>query len=177
MRELTIKDRRAFEPWVQHASRADDAWPSGYSKTRRKAAAAAAVAALALAGCSGDTAEPGGSTTPPSAEERERELLADRTRLERASYECSDLGLSETFDDGRSLEAQIGGEDPDELMGGQPLGLLDCLIAEFDAPGSIQQRIEHTRALDGVQTAEWDGLTATWTYHPDAGLWLLIEEP
>jgi hypothetical protein len=27
-----------------------------------------------------------------------------------------------------------------------------------------------TRALDGRQTASWDGIDAAWSYHPDSGM-------
>jgi hypothetical protein len=30
--------------------------------------------------------------------------------------------------------------------------------------------IPTTRALDGMQSAEWGGLAAQWTYHPDTGM-------
>ncbi|WP_269142641.1 hypothetical protein [Georgenia yuyongxinii] len=32
-----------------------------------------------------------------------------------------------------------------------------------------------TRALDGRQTAEWDGVVATWSFHPDDGLDVILE--
>ena len=43
-------------------------------------------------------------------------------------------------------------------------------------PGSdyVTQHIESTRALDGMQTDEWDDMKARWTYHPDDGLSLTL---
>lgn len=40
---------------------------------------------------------------------------------------------------------------------------------------AVMERIQNTRALDGTQTAEGDGVTASWTYHPDDGLQLVVE--
>jgi len=36
--------------------------------------------------------------------------------------------------------------------------------------------MERTRALDGTQSDTWDGLQASWSYHPDSGINLLIEK-
>jgi hypothetical protein len=43
-------------------------------------------------------------------------------------------------------------------------------------PGSIVARLDSTRAMDGVQQATWDSYTATWSYHPDSGIDLIIED-
>lgn len=51
-----------------------------------------------------------------------------------------------------------------------------CVLAELDAPQSIMARMESTRALDGMQTADWSGFEATWTYHPDDGLDLILTQ-
>lgn len=48
--------------------------------------------------------------------------------------------------------------------------MLDCLLETTGAPSAVDSRMGHTRALDGTQDAEWDGWSAFWTYHPDAGL-------
>lgn len=37
-------------------------------------------------------------------------------------------------------------------------------------------QMDSTRALDGMQTAEWDTFEAKWTYHPDDGLDVIITE-
>jgi hypothetical protein len=34
--------------------------------------------------------------------------------------------------------------------------------------------MEKTRALDGRQTASWSFIEASWTYHPDNGLDVII---
>lgn len=36
-------------------------------------------------------------------------------------------------------------------------------------------RIGNTRALDGTLTAEGDHVVASWTYHPDDGLSIVLE--
>ncbi len=49
-----------------------------------------------------------------------------------------------------------------------------CLLSKLDTPDTVASRMDSTRALDGTQTATWDGNTATWTYHPDNGLDIVI---
>lgn len=51
-----------------------------------------------------------------------------------------------------------------------------CMLDELDAPASVQALMESTRALDGRQTDEWDTFTASWTYHPDDGLDVILED-
>lgn len=40
---------------------------------------------------------------------------------------------------------------------------------------AVVGRMENTRALDGTLTADGDGVRASWTYHPDDGLNLVVE--
>ena len=48
-------------------------------------------------------------------------------------------------------------------------------LADLGFPSSIGARIGNTRALDGTLTADGDHCRATWTYHPDDGLKMVIE--
>jgi hypothetical protein len=95
------------------------------------------------------------------------------TRLERVDDLCSDIYGPVLGDEGRSLTVDIEGE---EDPGGQPMEVYDCVAAELGLSDSVMARIGATRALDGMQSAEWGGLLLSWTYHPDDGLWLLVEE-
>lgn len=51
-----------------------------------------------------------------------------------------------------------------------------CMLNELGVPEVTQQKMERTRALDGTQSDTWDGLQASWSYHPDSGINLLIEK-
>ena len=78
----------------------------------------------------------------------------------------------EASDDGKSLTLDtIGTED----FSGNSIEEVSCVLSELNAPDSIFERINHTRALDGMQSGIWDEFTAYWTYHPDDGLFLTIE--
>jgi hypothetical protein len=43
-------------------------------------------------------------------------------------------------------------------------------------PQSVLAQTEQTRALDGMRSAEWGTFGASWTFHPDDGLDLIITE-
>ena len=75
-------------------------------------------------------------------------------------------------DDGRSLYLDGKGEGDNAL----PIETMGCYLVGLDVPDSVIHRMEQTRALDGAQEAEWDGLHATWTFHPDEGLDIVIEQ-
>lgn len=51
-----------------------------------------------------------------------------------------------------------------------------CILADLDAPAAVTARMGDTRALDGMQDAEWGVYHATWTFHPDDGMNLVLTE-
>lgn len=42
-------------------------------------------------------------------------------------------------------------------------------------PESVIQKMTHTRAVDGIQTASFEGLEISWSYHPDNGMEIIYE--
>tara|TARA_R110002051_G_scaffold60546_8_gene110876 strand:- start:16149 stop:16682 length:534 start_codon:yes stop_codon:yes gene_type:complete len=74
-------------------------------------------------------------------------------------------------DSGNSLILDMEGEDdPGQLSYNEMFCVLDAL----DLPDSVEAQMGETRSLDGRQTAEWDGINASWSYHPDDGLDLIL---
>lgn len=110
-----------------------------------------------------------GPGTPGAQESPEPE-----TRLEAAKRECAqrspDVRLG---DEGQSLTISrvLAEENP-----GATWQHLSCVFVKVDIPDAVVSQIEHTRALDGRQQASWDGFEASWTYHPDDGLNLILRE-
>lgn len=45
-----------------------------------------------------------------------------------------------------------------------------CVSARLGLPDRIREQMGATRAIDGIQSAEFDDYRAQWTYHPDDGL-------
>lgn len=80
-------------------------------------------------------------------------------------------GMS-VLDDGRSISMDTEGE---EEISGAPYDDVTCVLGALEAPQSVLERIGTTRALDGRQTGEWDGFSASWGYHPDNGLNIVVE--
>ena len=61
---------------------------------------------------------------------------------------------------------------------GDGIFYMDSLVAalvELGFPAGIEARIGNTRALDGTLTADGDKVRASWSYHPDDGLSMVVE--
>lgn len=124
---------------------------------------------LALQGVGGASG-PGAASESESGEGTVGEAEADRsTSLEDAVSACgigTQTGAS-LGDDGRSLNLDTKGT---EDLSGLDTADVDCVLAEVAAPDHVLNQIYSTRALDGRLSAEWEDMSATWSYHPDSGL-------
>ena len=91
--------------------------------------------------------------------------------LEAAAARCRIDGA--IGDDGSSLELDMEGED----FGSGDLSYTNvaCVLSELDVPDSVVSKMDSTRSLDGRLTEDWNGIEATWTYHPDDGLDVILE--
>ncbi|WP_460391835.1 hypothetical protein [Actinophytocola sediminis] len=89
--------------------------------------------------------------------------------IEAAHDRCTagDLG-----DGGTTLVLDMEGEEYGS--GTATFDDVTCVLVALDVPTSVTSRMNGTRALDGMQDAEWDGIEASWTYHPDAGLDVIL---
>lgn len=74
-------------------------------------------------------------------------------------------------DEGQSLSMQSEGA---EASGADYADVL-CVLDALNVPDSVLSRITSTRALDGRQTGTWKDLSASWGYHPDNGLDIVID--
>ncbi|UOE21439.1 hypothetical protein NI17_010180 [Thermobifida halotolerans] len=75
--------------------------------------------------------------------------------------------LARIGDEGASLVLDHQGADE---AGGLSYAEVNCVLNALEAPDGIVAQMERTTALDGRQSASWDGITASWSYHPDRGL-------
>lgn len=106
-----------------------------------------------------------------------QQVLASRTHnsaLERATQSCTDSGTGfglEIGDSGRTLTIDTQGE---EDSSGTDIVYGLCVLTKLGVPDSVMSRIEQTTSLDGQQEAAWDGIDATWSYHPDRGLDMVL---
>lgn len=91
----------------------------------------------------------------------------------RAAYEsCGQVG--EISDGDRTLFLDLRGND----AGSGDLGetQLICVLTQLHTPDFVVREMDTTRALDGRQSDSWGDFTASWTYHPDHGLDVLIRQ-
>lgn len=49
-----------------------------------------------------------------------------------------------------------------------------CLLIALETPTSVIEHMDSTRALDGMQTNNWDEFEARWNEHPNSGTGLTI---
>ncbi|MBH0023975.1 hypothetical protein [Salinibacterium sp. SWN248] len=74
-------------------------------------------------------------------------------------------------DAGQSLILDMEGEEDWEKL---TYNEVFCVLDELEVPDSVTAQMGETRSLDGRQTAEWDDIKASWSYHPDDGLDLIL---
>jgi len=121
----------------------------------------------------------GGTATVAGAATADPDAPPVLSALELASAECLTgaiaveadnitlvLDMAVTLYDG-SLNYDTGDVTFEEIT---------CVLGELNAPTSVTARMDSTRALDGMQDAEWGKFAASWTYHPDAGLDVIITQ-
>jgi hypothetical protein len=136
------------------------------------AAVAAAVVAggavLALNAADSVAGEPTQSAAVP---------MQERSDLARARLDClADGALTETHDGQITLVITAGVLDTEF---DEPIAELEaayCVLEKVGAPVAVVEQVKTTRAIDGMQRAEWEGCEASWTYHPDNGLHLILAE-
>lgn len=78
-------------------------------------------------------------------------------------------------DDGHTLTVDSRGTD--EVLsanGGIGPGTLTCILDALGTPEAVRQHMAETRALDGRQFDVWGDYTASWSFHPDDGLDLIV---
>lgn len=97
-----------------------------------------------------------------SAEAAKRDFFAV------AAKRCGLTGVVEIADGGRTMI--VDGEGEDAGSGRVSLGDLECIIDAVDTPASVKELMYSTRSLDGRQSGDWEGVSASWGYHPDDGL-------
>jgi hypothetical protein len=96
------------------------------------------------------------------------------TKLQTAMKSCAGTysGYIDVLDNGKTLS--IDGEGKEDQ--GAPIEELVCVLNAIPVPSYIMQRMDKTRALDGMQREVFDTFDVSWSYHPDNGLDIVIHE-
>ncbi|MEH0934255.1 hypothetical protein [Micromonospora psammae] len=80
-----------------------------------------------------------------------------------------------------TIGAQLGDADKTLTLrgegnesGGLSYPTLECYWSALDMPDSVKAEVGATRALDGRQSGDWADIQASWSYHPDSGLQMVL---
>jgi hypothetical protein len=91
-----------------------------------------------------------------------------------AAEECGGPSAGLTLADGdKTLLIDTEGTDD---AGGTDVMAMGCVAKHLEMPAAVVAHMDGTRALDGRQTDSWGDFTAAWSYHPDDGVSLTIEQ-
>lgn len=104
-----------------------------------------------------------------AAEEAERRA----NLLPNAAKVCTQNWEDAVSDGGLSLFLDNRGDDFGS--GELTFSEVDCILERLDVSDGVCNAMVSTRSLDGRQTGEWGDYEASWTYHPDDGLDIIIE--
>jgi hypothetical protein len=94
------------------------------------------------------------------------------TRLEKAAAVCKLSGIID--DEGRtlSMDRVAAEEDPGRIKYTD----YECVLDQLSVPRAVRDHMGATRAMDGMQTDAWDGISARWNYHPKSGIDITLTE-
>lgn len=114
----------------------------------------------------------GAQTAPASA------ATASATKIPVSDFvpavrDCTSSSYASLGDSGYSvvLDGQ-GAKD----SGGLDMTDIACILKKLNVPDSVIAQMDSTRALDGMQKASWGRFSASWTYHPDNGMNVILSE-
>jgi hypothetical protein len=101
-----------------------------------------------------------------------RSATEDKNPFEQAQRRCDAAGEGTVIEDGGKtlLIDNTGQED----FAGVDLGGLTCLMEALQMPVAVKEHMISTRALDGRQQDSWGEFSASWSYHPDQGLDIIV---
>lgn len=111
-----------------------------------------------------------------AAKEADEAAKAEEERLNQlpnAAKRCTELWEETVGDDGLSLILDLEGED----YGSGDLSFFDleCILEQLNVTDVVFNSMLETRSLDGRQSGEWGDFKASWSYHPDDGLDVIVE--
>lgn len=73
-------------------------------------------------------------------------------------------------DDGSYVKIDTNPDDIEDYIAYGSNTAIITMNDKLGVPDYVYERMSNTRAIDGVQTYENDGLTVSWSYHPRSGL-------
>jgi hypothetical protein len=95
--------------------------------------------------------------------------------LEQAFESCAltlSLPYAELGDGGESLIVDGPSDSSSSLE--ESIGFSACVLGELETPDYVISQMDSTTSLMGLREAEWEGIEASWSYHPDNGFDLVL---
>lgn len=123
----------------------------------------AAAAVLLLTACSA-----GAPDSTPSPTAVQQPLIA-AVQACKVSATAPGVALGDEY-----TSLTLDGQGSSDVEG-VPLDDLYCILDALDMPEVTRELLDSTNALDGRQTASWDGYEAAWSFHPDSGLNVTVQ--
>lgn len=125
---------------------------------------------VTLSGCGGPSDASSPATSSPTTSSPPPE-----PKIRQASHSCHlDGNAYATLGDGGYTITLKG--QPDAGTTGLAIKDIACVLRAVSVPDSVVSQMDSTRALDGMQKAMWDKISASWTYHPTNGLKVILTE-
>lgn len=93
--------------------------------------------------------------------------------LQKAVEDCdaAEMDGVSVVDKGAGLTVDTKGEDDSN---GASMVATACILKSLEVPESVIAKMDATTAMQGRQTAAWKNVEASWTYHPDTGVKIII---
>ncbi|MDH6464331.1 hypothetical protein M2302_004529 [Micromonospora sp. A200] len=132
---------------------------------RTLALVSAAGAAALLLVFVGVIAATRGDETQSGPTDTKTPFVAAKERCGSASAGGAELG-----DQGKTLTLHGAGKESSGLS----YSMLECYWSALDMSDAVKAEVGATRALDGRQTGDWGDIHASWSYHPDSGLQMVL---
>lgn len=138
---------------------------------------AVSVVIMALAGCGGASSASDPTPTPSAA----TSTAPAPSLIQQASHSCrlDNSDYATLGDAGYTITMEGGPKNINsatDYFKGLSDGQIVCVLSALSVPDSVVSQMDATRAMDGMQKASWDNISATWTYHPDDGLRIILAE-
>jgi hypothetical protein len=80
---------------------------------------------------------------------------------------------TQVADAGKTLRIDTLGEEDST---GADASTVTCILSRLKTPTAVISHMNSTPAPDGQQQDQWEGFTASWTYHPDHGMDLVLRK-
>ena len=145
----------------------------------RGRALAVPLMVLALAGCGGASGTSAPNPTPSAV----TSSAPAEPLIQQASHSCrlDSSDYATLGDAGYTITLEGEPENHTNVadyykVTGLTASQIACVLTALSVPDSVVSQMDATRAMDGMQKASWDKISATWTYHPDDGFRMILTE-